>query len=236
MYKFKLRAENRLLIIKIILIIAAWMLSCFFIIRFVPLTQKDEGVDYLRLVSEENPVADSYRPKLMAVENVEVSEECAEDLGLMLAAAREAGCEPLLLEGYADRKSQQQRYDEHINKLVAEGSSLEEAEILALKTMSKPGADEHQLGLTVDICDADFPERDMEFLNSKTYKWLSEHAWEYGFVIRYPEEKIHITGRDYMPWHYRYVGAEAAQLMLELDMCLEEYYTWFYSDDVIVIN
>ena len=235
MYKFKIKAENRLRI-KILIIIAASVLFCFFIFRFVPLSQKDEEAVYLRLVSEDNPLAENYRPKLMSVENVEVSEKCAEALSLMLAAAREAGCEPLLLEGYADRKSQQKRYDEHIDKLISQGSSLEEAEILALKTMSKPGADEHQLGLTVDITDEDFSGRDMDFLNSKTYKWLLEHAREYGFIIRYPEEKSHITGRDFMPWHYRYVGAESAQLMLDLDMCLEEYYTWFYSDDVIVIT
>lgn len=235
MYRFKFKVESRLLV-KILVGIVACIVLSFFLFRFVPLVQKDEEADFLRLVSEDNTLPDSYRPGLLPVENVEVSESCAEALSLMLSAMREGGCEPLLLEGYADRKSQQQRYEQHLDELMAQGSSRDEAKALALKTMSKPGADEHQLGLAVDFTDEQFSKRNMEFLKSETYKWLEENCWDYGFVIRYPLEKSHITGRDFMPWHYRYVGVESAQIMKELDMCLEEYYTWFYSDDVIIIT
>ena len=235
MYMFKFKVKKRLLA-AILIGISAFIVFSFFLFRFVPLGQHDEEAEFLRLVSEDQTLPENYRPKLAAVESVSVSESCAEALSLMLTAARESGCDILLLEGYADRKAQQQRYGEHIDELMAQGCSRETAEQLALKTMSRPGADEHQLGLTVDITDADYPERDMTFLESKTYKWLEENCWDYGFIIRYPEGKTDLTGRDFMPWHYRYVGVESAQLMRELDMCLEEYYTWFYSDEIIVIT
>lgn len=57
-------------------------------------------------------------------------------------------------------------------------------------------------------------------------QWLMEHSWKYGFVLRYPNGKSEITGIIYEPWHYRYVGREAAREMTELGMCLEEYVDW----------
>ena len=54
-------------------------------------------------------------------------------------------------------------------------------------------------------------------------KWLMEHCWEYGFILRYPTDKSEITGIGYEPWHYRYVGREAALAMRDSGLCLEEY-------------
>ncbi len=233
---FRLDAAQRRRLIKALIGLGACIMFCFFIVRFVPLSGKDDEAEFLRLVSREESLPESYKPKLMKVEGVEISKSCGEALELMLQDARQAGCDALLVEGYTDRKSQQQQYDKCIEELESQGKSREEATQLALKTMSKPGADEHQLGLSVDITDADYPDKSMAFLESKTYKWLAENCWNYGFIIRYPGDKTEITGRDFMPWHYRYVGVESAQLIKSLNMCLEEYYTWFYSDDVIIIN
>ena len=204
-------------IIRIILALICVSVLIFFIIRYVPWSRNDDEAELLRLVSESNPLAEEFRPELIEVEGVAVSESCAEALRQMLAAAEEAGCSPVLLDGYLSRQEQQERADR-------------------AEAISTPGADEHELGLTVDIVDKSHQQRDMELTESDTYKWLSRHCWEYGFVIRYPEDKSDVTGREFMPWHYRYVGIESAQLMQELQLCLEEYYTWFYSDDVIVIS
>jgi D-alanyl-D-alanine carboxypeptidase len=59
--------------------------------------------------------------------------------------------------------------------------------------------------------------------NTAEQKWFMEHCWEYGFILRYPKDKMEITGIGYEPWHYRYVGREAAAEMKELGLCLEEY-------------
>ena len=205
--KFSLRSTKVRRIAKLIFAVIAGLTLFFFLMRFLPLREQDEDFEFLRLVNEDNSLPAHYSPELAEVEGVQVSLSCAEALSAMLSAAREEGCEPVLLEGYLDRKS--------------------------LK--SKADMDEHQLGLTVDIVDKSYQEKDLQLAQSDTYKWLEENCWEYGFVIRYPENKTDVTGGGFMPWHYRYVGLESAKLMFELGLCLEEYNTWFYSDEVIIV-
>ena len=230
--KFSVGSLSARRIIKLILALIGAATLVFFLIRFVPLSQKDGEVELLRLVGPHAPVEENYVPALVEVEGVQVSQLCGEDLRLFLQAAKDAGFEPLLLEGYMDRKHQQENYDRELQQLQAQGLSEEEARALLLA----PGENEHQLGLTVDIVDAGNPYKDPAFSRSEIYKWLEEHCWEYGFVIRYPQDKEELTDREFIPWHYRYVGLESARLMKELQLCLEEYYTWFYSDAVIVIE
>ena len=93
----------------------------------------------------------------------------------------------------------------------------EEARAEALKLVAVPGTSEHQLGLALDI----ISETDED--DTATWQWLNENCWRYGFILRYPEEKIQITGITYEPWHFRYVGVEAAQEITEQGITLEEY-------------
>ncbi|MBQ7895112.1 MAG: M15 family metallopeptidase [Oscillospiraceae bacterium] len=234
--KIKVGTERSRRLIKIILVLIAVCIFVFFFIRFVPLSQKNDEAALLKLVDMSNPLEENYVPKISKVEGIEVAQSCAEPLAQMLAAARADGCEPVLIEGYLDRKSRQKLYDDAIKALVAEGYSPLEAELLTQSRMPVPGADEHQLGLTVDIVDAKHPDKDLSLTDSDTYNWLSEHCWDYGFVPRYPENKAAITGSQFMPWHYRYVGLESAGFMKELELCLEEYYGWFYSNEVIIVT
>ena len=81
-----------------------------------------------------------------------------------------------------------------------------------------PGTCEHELGLAVDI-NADKEQSS----NEEVYNWLAENAWRYGFILRYPKGKEDITGIDYEPWHYRYVGKEVAKQFYEEGITLEEY-------------
>ena len=89
---------------------------------------------------------------------------------------------------------------------------------MAEQWVAIPGYSEHELGLAVDI-NAD-KERSY---GEEVYCWLAENAWRYGFILRYPQGKEEITGIDYEPWHYRYVGYEAAKTIYEEDITLEEY-------------
>ena len=84
--------------------------------------------------------------------------------------------------------------------------------------MAQPGTSEHELGLAVDIN----PDETMG-TGQELYDWLLAHAWEYGFIKRYPADKVDITGISNEPWHYRYVGQEAARAITEQGLCLEEY-------------
>ena len=96
--------------------------------------------------------------------------------------------------------------------------SQESAQAEALKWVNQVGYSEHQSGLAVDI-NAD----GIHSAGYEVYDWLAQNAWQYGFILRYPEDKTDITGTSYEPWHYRYVGVEAAQAITQQGVCLEEY-------------
>ena len=88
----------------------------------------------------------------------------------------------------------------------------------------KPGESSYQTGLSVTLVGEAWKTGDLTaaFAESSEARWLSEHAAEYGFVLRYPEGKEAMTGWSYEPWHYRYVGVAAAAAMAEQGLCLEE--------------
>ena len=86
-----------------------------------------------------------------------------------------------------------------------------------------PGTSEHETGLAADIVTPSYQRLDAGYAGTKAAKWLLENAASYGFVLRYPEDKTEITGIDYEPWHYRYVGVEAAKEIMAQGLCLEEY-------------
>ena len=92
-----------------------------------------------------------------------------------------------------------------------------------------PGTSEHQLGLALDLVDARHVKLDESQENTDAYKWLSKHCAEYGFIVRYPNGKTDITGIIYEPWHFRYVGVEAATYIMENGITLEEYLSDHYT-------
>lgn len=92
----------------------------------------------------------------------------------------------------------------------------------AFKFVAPPGASEHQTGLAIDFSAFHNGVFD-ENLTEEEIEWLKKHAYQFGFILRYPEGKEDITGYSYEPWHYRYVG-ELSFLLHEYDITLEEYY------------
>lgn len=137
------------------------------------------------------------------------------------------------LEGFTDIKVtsayRPYSYQETLfNKYVAdykreEGMSQAEAEAEASKTSARPGASEHQSGLCVDFVTDKYTTLTEDFENSEEFEWLSKNAYKFGFILRYPREKEAITGYSYEPWHYRFVGREAATEIYESGLSLEEY-------------
>ena len=114
------------------------------------------------------------------------------------------------IELYNDEVAKQKRE----NPDYSDAKAKEEAG----KNVAVPGTSEHQLGLAVD-----FNTDQVSFENTKEFAWLKANAAKYGFVNRYPKDKTSITGINYEPWHWRYVGVEHANKMNELNYCLEEY-------------
>jgi len=136
---------------------------------------------------------------------------------------RAAGLNPLICSSYRTIDKQKNLYKNKVGEYLAQGYSQESAEAAAGELVAVPGTSEHQLGLALDIVDVANQVLDERQENTEVQKWLMKNSWKYGFILRYPTDKSDITGISYEPWHYRYVGKEAAKEIYEAGICLEEY-------------
>ena len=172
----------------------------------------------LILVNATHLIPEDYSVTLKELRNDNrVDERIYPELQEMFDDARADGVYPLINESYRTAERQQQIMDQYIAGYEAEGDSHEEAVAKAEQLVAAPGCSEHQLGLALDIV-AEYDDD-----STATWNWLLENSWRYGFILRYPEDKVEITGISYEPWHFRYVGKEAAQEITEQGLCLEEY-------------
>ena len=141
----------------------------------------------------------------------------------MKNAAAAEGIDLMLCSGYRSVEYQQSLFDAEKQKWLDKGNSEEEAYNQAKTVVAVPGYSEHNSGLAADIVTPKHQNLDEAFGKTDAAKWLFEHAPEYGFILRYPENKQAITGIIYEPWHYRYVGVENAKAITASGLCLEEY-------------
>lgn len=173
----------------------------------------------LILVNQWNPLPDSYPVEWTELANGEkVDQRIYPALQEMFDAARNSGFYPVVASGYRTAEEQQRLMDAKIEEFKAEGHGDAEAAAKAEEWVAVPGTSEHQLGIAVDI--------NADGINSagyEVYEWLDQNAYLYGFICRYPQDKTEITGVSNEPWHYRYVGVEAAAEMQNRGVCLEEY-------------
>ena len=153
----------------------------------------------------------------------ELADEAADAYMQMKQAAAVDGVELLLCSGYRTVEYQQNLFDQEKQKWLDEGLSEEEAYDKAKTVVAVPGYSEHNSGLAADIVTPSHQTLDSAFAKTDAAQWLFEHAPDYGFILRYPENKQAITGIIYEPWHYRYVGVESAKAITESGKCLEEY-------------
>lgn len=173
----------------------------------------------LILVNDEYHVPQNYAVELTQLDNGErVDKRIYPDLQEMFDAAEEEGIYMIVAEGYRTQEDQQELMDEKVEEYQEKVLVKFVAKWFAEKWVAVPGTSEHQLGIAVDI-NAD----GILSAGSEVYAWLAEHAHEYGFIQRYPEDKTEITGISYEPWHYRYVGEDVAAEIYEENICLEEY-------------
>ena len=175
------------------------------------------------LVNPWNYVPDDYTVELKEVNGYQVSAECASALKQMLKACKEDGYSASIVSAYRTHEYQKNLFQRRIDRFINQGYDKETARIEAAKRVAVPGTSEHELGLAVDITDSSYQKLDKEQEESPAQQWLMEHCWEYGFILRYPNEKTDVTGIIYEPWHYRYVGKELALELRDSGLCLEEY-------------
>ena len=173
----------------------------------------------LILVNKQNPLPEEFEVEFTLLSNGQrVDKRIYPDLQAMFDDARAEGVFPFVREGFRTHEEQTQIFEDKVRAFMKEGHWRKSAEELAEKWVAVPGSSEHELGLAVDI-NAD-KERST---NDEVYDWLAQNAWKYGFILRYPYGCEDITGIDYEPWHYRYVGREAAKIIYETGVTLEEY-------------
>lgn len=209
------RKGKRLLLMAVIILLAAGMMA----FKGGISRTADESLGWnLMLVNSRYRIPDDYSVELIRLSNGEqVDSRIYPDLQEMFDDARGAGYSLFVRAGYRSEEDQEDLMEDKIEAYRQEGYSQREAEREAEKWVAKPGTSEHELGLAVDI------NAEGQTDGNRLYQWLAEHSWKYGFILRYPAEKEEITGIDYEPWHFRYVGKQAAKEMYEQDLCLEEY-------------
>lgn len=174
----------------------------------------------LIVVNAWNELPEDYSVELTELSNGQkVDSRIYPYLQEMFDAAREEGVYPVVREGYRTAEEQQEILEDRIQTYINQGYSRSRAERTVKEWVALPGTSEHQLGIAVDI-NAD----KTKCSNDEVYTWLAENAYKYGFILRYPMGKQEITGTSYEPWHYRYVGIEAAYEINERGICLEEYF------------
>lgn len=198
------------------------------------LTVHAASEDYLILINAENPLPEDYLETyqddfvdVLSTRNdgrpiQKLRREAAEELEKMMEAAAKAGFDNLsVTSAYRSREYQKQLFDNAVESYLVRGMTRKNAIDLAKRYYALPGKSEHESGLAVDLHHLSCAT--LAFADTNEYRWLSENAHLYGFILRYPEGKENITGIAFEPWHFRYVGRQAAKEIYDAGLCLEEY-------------
>lgn len=181
----------------------------------------------LVLVNKQHPIPDDYELKLGSIKTSRGSMKCDKriiaDLEKMLEDAKEDGINLVICSPYRPSTRQKYLFDKKVKAYVKSGNSYMDSYYLSAQAVNIPGSSEHEIGLALDIVSDRYSGLNEGFADTDAGKWLAKHCMEYGFVLRYPKGKESITGIEYEPWHFRYVGKEAAQYMSSENICLEEF-------------
>lgn len=178
----------------------------------------------LVLVNKQHPVPKDYTFTLGTItDNMKCDVRIIDELLAMLQAAKKDGVELVICSPYRDYNRQTILFNRKIDYYMNKGYSYIEAYKIASITVTVPGASEHQIGLALDIVSDKYSSLDTGFGKTEAGIWLREHGYEYGFILRYPLGKEYITGIQYEPWHFRYVGKTAATTIMRNGITLEEF-------------
>lgn len=190
----------------------------------------------LMLINANNPLPSTYTPTLSTVpQSYYISSDkdnhfdsrAAPSLSQMIHDARADGVNLVIVSGYRSTAYQTENFARKVSQYRAQGYGASTASSKAATLVAPPGTSEHESGLAADIVSSDWYNKNADltaaFDQTTAFAWLNKHAATHGFVLRYPKDKTDITGIEYEPWHWRYVGKENAEKMNSQGVCLEEY-------------
>ncbi len=187
----------------------------------------DANYSNLLLVNGKNPLPEDYDyegnlttipQKYIKGSLTQFDKDAWPYLQAMLDNARKEGIDIGVWSPYRSYATQKWLFEKQVTKQINNGVPKAEAEDKAATIVARPGTSEHNSGLALDINCADH-----SFKETKAYKWLLENAQDYGFILRYAEDKQEITGVIYESWHWRFVGINVAKEIKDSGLCLEEY-------------
>lgn len=193
----------------------------------ISMTSRDNN-SLLILVNPENYIPEDYITELEPVQGkYKMDKRAAESARALLDAANSAGFNMLICSAYRTVEKSAELYERKVNEFLNAGYTEDTAKKEAAKWVAPPGTSEHHTGLAMDLVSSDYwgyySDLEHDYENFDSFKWMYEHCAEFGFILRYPKDKQEITGITYEPWHYRYVGKDAAKYVMENHLCLEEY-------------
>ncbi len=178
----------------------------------------------LILVNKTHPIPEDYEVELKSIGNGhQIDARAYDDFKAMIQASKQDGVTIYVTSSYRDMDKQITLYEKKTDSYLQQGYSLEDALSKAGQVVAVPGTSEHHLGLAIDVVSSEYRKLDEKQENTKGFQWMKAHSWEYGFILRYPNGSTDITGIIYEPWHFRYVGLEAAKEIYERGITLEEY-------------
>jgi D-alanyl-D-alanine carboxypeptidase len=197
-------------------------------------TPADQNIDNewaMYLVNEKNPLPSDYDDKIKTTlvfsdfRDYYLDSRAAYYLINMIDDAAEENIDLYIVSTYRSQQYQKENFERSVADRMAAGMDYDSAYDDTLREVTLPGYSEHNAGLAADIMTPTYTSMDDDgFKNTEAYAWLSEHAADYGFILRYPEGKEDITGIIYEPWHYRFVGVYYAKAIKSEGVTLEEYF------------
>lgn len=184
----------------------------------------DDFDEYITLANRQHLLSSDYEPRDLVNTTCKKSSDAGtpqlrqaanDAINAMFAAALEDGYTLYLKSAYRTYQTQKTMYNNRLDKLGRDDGLV-----------SYPGASDHQTGLGADILNYEWTKKDgmnKEFAKTKEAQWMEAHCAEFGFILRYMSDKEEITGIKFEPWHFRYVGREAAAYITENHLSLEEF-------------
>ena len=176
------------------------------------------GWEFL-LANPSTSIAEYVPPELVTLEGQQFDSRIIEPLKAFVQAARNEGLSVYLSSGYRSYNEQAANF-----RRVCENNGITDGKDSKGFYITLPaGYSEHQSGLCCDITDRYYPTKNRTIEETALYKWMSVHCQEYGFIVRFPDGKEEITEIMYEPWHFRYVGKDAAEYIMANGLTLEEF-------------
>ena len=172
------------------------------------------------LINKNNKLTSDYIPNDLEPINLEYSckdkylrKDAKESFEKMAKQAKLEGYNIIAVSTYRSYDYQEKLYNNYV---------IDKGFTYADLASARPGHSEHQTGLAVDVADLSLDYDNFE--NTKEFNWMINNSYKYGFILRYPKAKFHITGFKYEPWHYRYVGTNVSNYIYKNNLTLEEYH------------